>query len=251
MRYQIIAILFLSLFVVTNANATEKDSEPTLQIPVELQSAFEKAEAAASSNQGVRFSYKFQHHSSGELMIEIAFNPALANGEQLQIIVPTEQSAPKRYAGLLAQKQQDDLQSDVEKTAHAAENIEAFMGLIGSPVQQSISENGNAIYLFPIAGEYIMPGGQLKADVAKHLSGEIELDAASGMIVRTKIFAPKSFKASRMVKIKAYSMQSEYQQAWLDGPLLETNMDVKVIAKVLVKSFNVEEVSRRYDIEKR
>ncbi|MCF6293038.1 MAG: hypothetical protein L3J04_06560 [Robiginitomaculum sp.] len=251
MKYQIIAILFLSLFVVTNASAKETDSETTLQIPVKLQSAFEKVEAAASSNKGARFSYKFQHHSSGELMIEIAFDPALANGEQLQIVAPTEELAPKRYAGLLAQKQQDDLQSDVEKITHAIENLERFMGLIGSPVQQSISENGNTIYSFSIAGEYIMPGGQLKADVAKHLSGEIELDATSGMIVRTKIFAPKSFKASRMVKIKAYSMQFEYQQAWLGGPLLETNMDIKVIAKVLVKSFNVVEKTRRFAIEKR
>ncbi|MBL4616775.1 MAG: hypothetical protein JKY46_03690 [Robiginitomaculum sp.] len=247
MKHQIIAILFLGLFATANASAEEL----VLQIPLALQSALEKSKTAAQANQGARFSYKFQHFSSGELMTEIVFDPALANGEQLQIIVPTEQSSPKRYAGLLSQKQQDDLQSDVEKITYSIKSLENFMNWVGFPVQQSTSPDGNDIYSFPIAGEYIMPGGQLKADVAKHLSGEIELDAVSGLIVRTRVFAPKSFKASRMVKIKAYSMQFGYQQAWPDGPLLETGMDIEVKAKVLVKSFNVEEKTRRFAIEKR
>jgi len=114
-----------------------------------------------------------------------------------------------------------------------------------------VLESGNVLFSYPIVGPYQLQGGGMKADVSKHLRGEVELDTASGHIVRTRIFAPKSFKPNMAARIKVYDVEQTYVVPLTGGPVLETSNSVKVTAKALVMKFNVVELTTRYGFEKR
>ncbi|MBL4597060.1 MAG: hypothetical protein JKX99_10845 [Robiginitomaculum sp.] len=183
-----------------------------------------------------RFRFERETYKKGERTELKLFNPTREITDRWAVAFPSMEEDPKEHTKLQKKYAGWDGNSDI---ALLVPDLRKRMGKGATFLR---AEDNTEIYEFELTDEYILEGGGLKSEIAKHLKGEIAIDIHTNFIRWIRYYAPEHFKPVSLVKLKFYEITQHIAPAWENGPFVRVYETSKVHGSAPFTSINVDEV---------
>ncbi|PHR63022.1 MAG: hypothetical protein COA47_01640 [Robiginitomaculum sp.] len=183
-----------------------------------------------------RFAFERQTYKKGAKTEIKQFDPSRAQAERWSVSFPSIDDNPKKHAKLTKKYAGWDGNSD---KALMIPDLRKRMA--GGARFLREAENAE-IFEFDIADDYFLEGGGRKAEISKHIKGEIAIDIYSKTIRWIRYYAPEHFRPISIVKLKFYEIIQYVAPAWAGGPLVRVYETSKVQGSAPFTRINVDEI---------